>query len=123
MGHWCRICGNKLPNESFSGKGHKNHICKKCSQLPKVEREHIERIDEITKLLSQSNISSKNIARLKYLASSDDNEVAELANIVLEIGLVHPFKRKRLSFLRRERMDIVKKLEETDLLFWMEIGF
>ena len=120
MGHWFRICGNKLPNDKFSGKGHKNHICKKCSLLPKNEREHIEQIDEIIGFLSQSNISQKNIARLKYLASSEDEEVAKLANIVLEVGLVHPRKKKRLSFLKRERKDIIKKLEELDLLFWMD---
>ena len=104
MGHWCRICDSELPNEKFSGKGHKNHICEKCSQLPKEEREHIEQIDEITKFLSQSNISSKNIGRLKYLASSEDNKVAHLATIVLEIGLVHPHKKKRLAFLRKKKI-------------------
>ena len=31
MGHYCRICGRTRANEKFSGKGHKNHICKDCS--------------------------------------------------------------------------------------------
>ncbi|MEA4901536.1 hypothetical protein [Desulfitobacterium sp.] len=31
MGHYCRICGRIRANEKFSGKGHKNHICKDCS--------------------------------------------------------------------------------------------
>ena len=31
MGHYCRICGITRANEKFSGKGHKNHICKDCS--------------------------------------------------------------------------------------------
>jgi ribosome-binding protein aMBF1 (putative translation factor) len=30
MGHYCRICGRTRANEKFSGKGHKNHVCKDC---------------------------------------------------------------------------------------------
>lgn len=29
-GHYCKICGEYKPNESFSGKGHAQHICKEC---------------------------------------------------------------------------------------------
>jgi hypothetical protein len=31
MGHYCRRCGRTRANEKFSGKGHKNHVCKDCS--------------------------------------------------------------------------------------------
>ena len=31
MGHYCRICGRIRTNEKFSGKGHKNHVCKDCA--------------------------------------------------------------------------------------------
>ncbi len=51
MGHSCRICGKTKSNESFSGKGHKNHICKKCSQWPKGEIEAIDQQEEIGKFL------------------------------------------------------------------------
>lgn len=37
-GHYCKVCGSYKPNEQFSGKGHKLHICKKCMQLPVEER-------------------------------------------------------------------------------------
>jgi hypothetical protein len=37
-GHYCKVCGSYKPNEQFSGKGHKQHICKKCMQLPIEER-------------------------------------------------------------------------------------
>jgi hypothetical protein len=32
MGHWCWVCERVLPNEKFSGKGYKKHICKKCGK-------------------------------------------------------------------------------------------
>lgn len=31
-GHYCKICSEYKSNESFSGKGHANHICKRCSK-------------------------------------------------------------------------------------------
>jgi hypothetical protein len=46
-GHFCRIGGSLRPNEAFSGKGHRTHVCKKCADLPKEEREEIECRDEI----------------------------------------------------------------------------
>ena len=33
-GHSCKICGLRKSNESFSGRGHANHICKECAKLP-----------------------------------------------------------------------------------------
>ena len=31
-GHYCKICSEYKSNESFSGKGHAKHICKRCSK-------------------------------------------------------------------------------------------
>ncbi len=42
-GHYCKVYGSYLSNESFSGKGHSRHICKKCSKLP-IEKQN-ERMD------------------------------------------------------------------------------
>ncbi len=39
QGHYCKVCGEYKSNESFTGKGHKNHICKKCSKLSKEDKE------------------------------------------------------------------------------------
>ncbi|MDB5389001.1 MAG: hypothetical protein JWM11_4647 [Planctomycetaceae bacterium] len=36
-GHYCWACDCQLPNESFSGKGHRRHVCKECSQLGSEE--------------------------------------------------------------------------------------
>ena len=34
QGHYCKMCGEYKSNESFSGKGHKLHICKVTTQHP-----------------------------------------------------------------------------------------
>lgn len=117
MGHYCRICGRVRPNEKFSGKGHKNHVCKECSQMPKENREAIEQEDEIFGFLKQSHISAKNITRLKKLSLSDNQRIAELAGIVLEVAEVKPHKKRRLKVLAQKRRDLLEKLEETGLIF------
>lgn len=37
-GHYCKICAEYKSNESFSGKGHAKHICKKCSKKSPTEQ-------------------------------------------------------------------------------------
>lgn len=117
MGHYCRICGRQRPNENFSGKGHKIHVCKECARKPKEERETIEQEDEIFGFLAQSHISAKNISRLEALAKSNNDTIASLATIVLEVGKVTPFKRRRLKILAQKRKDLLQKLDKTGLIF------
>lgn len=31
-GHFCKGCGDFLPNEKFSGRGHREHLCKECKK-------------------------------------------------------------------------------------------
>ena len=116
MGHYCRICGRVQPNEKFSGKGHKIHICKECSRMPKEKREIIEQEIEIYNYLKQSHISKKNIDKLKTLASTNNSRISELAKIVLEVAEIKPYKKRRLKVLARERRDLLYKLEETGII-------
>ena len=116
MGHWCRICGRTRPNEKFSGKGHKNHICKECSRKPKEEIDEIDQTEEIFNYLNQSNISKKNIVRLQKLACSENRKISEMANIVLEVARIKPHKRRRLKYLAKENRDLLLKLESTGLI-------
>jgi hypothetical protein len=116
-GHYCRICGKTRPNEKFSGKGHRNHICKECARKPKTERDEIDQTEEIFSFMNQSHISKKNVERLTVLVDSENEKVSELANIVLEVARVKPYKKGRLKMLARERRDLLEKLDETGLIF------
>lgn len=116
MGHYCRICGRTRPNEKFSGGGHVIHVCKECALKPKAEREEIEQEEELFGYLRQSNISAKNIRRLRILATSDNPRIAELARIVLGVAEVGPGKRGRLKALARDRRDLLDDLERTGLI-------
>ena len=116
MGHWCRICGKTKPNEKFSGKGHRNHICKECSKAPKEETDAIDQEDEIFGYLKQSNISRMNIVRLEKLKASKNERISELASIAFDVAKIKPNKKRRLKFLARENRELLLKLEETGLI-------
>jgi hypothetical protein len=116
MGHYCRICGHELPNERFSGKGHKIHICKLCKAMPKNERQATEHKDDIFGFLKQSHISQRNVARLEQMANSDNPQVATLAAIVLDVARVKPYKTRRLKFLAQKHPDLLGRLRDTGLI-------
>jgi len=116
MGHYCRVCGRVRANERFSGKGHRSHVCKDCARLPKGERQVVFDAEEIAGFLGQSNISQKNIQRLGELAESPDPETAARAELVLDVALVAPRRRRRLQILKRECPDLLERLEETGLI-------
>ncbi|MFK2015597.1 hypothetical protein ACIXFS_02385 [Bacteroides fragilis] len=64
-GHYCRICGNYLPNEKFTGKGHARHICKSCQSLPQEVQADMRRCNEVER------------AAFKYPMSRQDWELLE----------------------------------------------
>lgn len=53
-GHFCKICGRTLANEKFSGKGHRQHICKDCwgnrNILSKLRQEQSQHDREVNRL-------------------------------------------------------------------------
>jgi len=110
MGHYCRICGRERPNEQFSGKGHKIHVCKRCKARPKSERQAIEDKDDIFAFLEQSHISEKNVVHLERMAKSDNPQVASLA------AIVKPYKTRRLKFLAQKHPELLGKLRNTGLI-------
>lgn len=116
MGHWCRICGATKSNESFSGKGHKNHICKECKRKPKEEIEEIDHLVEINNFMDQSNISKKNKIRLKELVNSENKNISELAQLVLEVSMIKPTRKGRIKFLAKENRKLLLKLENKGLV-------
>jgi len=115
-GYLCRICGSRKPNEAFSGRGNRTQVCKKCAQLPQDEWEEVERKGEVFGYLRQSHVSGKNVSRLRGLAVSPNERVAELAKIVLEVAEFQQYKKRTLEELARTNRDLLHKLDETGLI-------
>ena len=119
MGHFCRICKRERPNERFSGRGWRTHVCKECQGLPKEERAAIESEDEIVGYLGQSNISKGNLRRLRKLCASENARISFLAGLVLELGEFHPRRKQRFKALARGNRDLLRRLEAAHLTLWM----
>ncbi len=121
MGYYCRICGRSRPNERFSGRGHRIHVCRDCQKLPKAERRATEAVDEISNFLhEQSHISKKNIARLKELAASQDSDVAQKAAVMLEVARVAPSRRRRFRTIRSSQPQLWRALIRAGLIWWTD---
>ena len=110
MGRYCRICDRVRSNESFSGGGHKNCICKKCQKLPKEELKLIRVKDELLGYWNQSNISKLNIKRLDQLKHFPSEEIQKLAHLTFEVPSVKPHKRRRMSWLRKNHRDLFNRV-------------
>ena len=116
MGHYCWVCRRARANETFSGKGHKRHICRECARLPREERERIQAIRDIEGFLRQRNISAKNLARLRSLCNSADDKIRQTATLVLEVARVKPHRRGRRAYLAGHRPDLLSQLARLGLL-------
>jgi len=117
MGHYCWMCGRMRPNEKFTGKGHTRHLCKECARQPREERERVRALRDIEGSLNQRNISAKNVARLKHLCKSPDNEVRNMAELVLEVARVKPERRHRNAYLARHSPDLFGRLVQQGILY------
>lgn len=75
MGRYCRLCNQSRPNESFSGRGHRSHVCKECQRKPRADRKRSGELNELYGFMTQSNISQKNVRRLETLCQASDELV------------------------------------------------
>jgi len=116
LGHYCWVCGRTRANEKFSGKGHARHICRDCARLPREDHDRAQALMDIEGLLHQSNISARNIARLKRLCGSPNEEDRRKAALVLEVARAKPGKRQRWGFLSQSNPALVERLMEEGLL-------
>ena len=117
MGRYCLLCARVRPNEAFGGKGERARICRWCRRLPRTRRDALKCEQEIVSILAQPHVSDKNLARLKALASAPDTFIANLAAVVLDVSVVTPYRRRRFRILARQRRDLLKRMEESGLIW------
>lgn len=83
-GHYCYVCGEHKANEKFSGRGHANHICKKCHALPAEKRNEMIAVRKIDNM-SVRYLSQAEIKWLRKKMKSPNPEVREAASGVYEM--------------------------------------
>ena len=110
MGRYCKICHAVPSNESFSGGGHKNCICKKCQKLPKEKLDFIKAKDELFDYWEQSNISKLNMDRLAQLKHFPSEEIQKLTHLTFDVASVKPHKKRRMSWLKKNHRDLFDRV-------------
>lgn len=114
-GHYCKICGDRKPNEKFSGKGHAQHICSQCWSLPKETQADMTRCNEVSRLIFKFSFSRKDWELLeKYAKKYKDQESGQLAQSILD---------DRRSIIVSDDEDEDYCMEDVDLLPRMPIKF
>lgn len=78
QGHYCKICGQRKSIESFSGKGHANHICKSCSRLSSAEQSEAMTINRLMSLPCR-HLNEEDLNWLKNRIKDSREEVRTLA--------------------------------------------
>lgn len=111
MGRFCILCGIIRPNEAFGGKGRRARICRKCRRMRRERQDALLHEHEIHGFLEQSRISEKNVARLRTLVKSENERIAKLAFVVLDVALVAPYRRRRIRTLAGKRRDVLERME------------
>lgn len=84
-GHYCKICGEIKANEQFTGKGHANHICKKCSKKTGAQQTEEIAINRIYKLVGYSNLSKQNREMLEEYLQDKRESVRVASQEVMEM--------------------------------------
>lgn len=87
-GHYCKICGEHKANEKFSGKGHANHICKACSNLPAAAKAESQTMNRLMNL-PMRRLTDSEKKWLENRAHDSRPEVAALAQSVYNMRFPH----------------------------------
>lgn len=104
-GHYCWCCGRRRANERFSGRGHRQHLCKDCKKLGKVELAYRQQERNIDRLLTWDGMIRRRCrAAFERYLTHPDPRVREYANKVKQ----HNEERRREWHEMRE----AERLEE-----------
>ena len=102
-GHYCKVCGEYKSNESFSGRGHAAHICKKCSALPAAQRSEDMTLTKLWNLPWQ--LSGQQRDWLKGLRNDSRPEVASTARELYADRFPHAARNERKRQLHIDHME------------------
>ncbi len=114
-GHYCKVCEEYKSNESFSGKGHSAHICKKCAVLSPAERSREMTLARLMNL--PYRLSAEQKAWLKGLQKDKCPEIAEAAQMVYAEHFPYAERNERKQQLHISEMTFVVQDE-----LWDEYG-
>lgn len=92
-GHYCKVCGQVLPNEKFTGRGHAAHICKKCAKKPAEQRNEEITLNRINRVYKYMNLSRENRRMLEKYSRSPREKIRSAALNALAVFTKTPSTR------------------------------
>lgn len=104
-GHFCKVCGMRKSNESFSGKGHATHICKACSSLSpeqQAEQMTLRRLEN----LPLRRLTESEMTWLKNRTHDHRPEVKALARMVYSERFPHQARNQKKQELSIQTLDL-----------------
>lgn len=111
-GHYCKVCGEYKSNESFSGRGHAAHICKKCAALPAAQRSEDMTLTKLWTLPWQ--LSAQQRDWLKGLRNDSRTEVASTAREMYADRFPYAARNERKKLLQISHMEVAVRSEVFD---------
>jgi hypothetical protein len=78
-GHFCKVCGEVLPNEKFTGKGHAAHICKMCAGKPLEGQQEEIVLTRIGGVYRYPNLSRQNRLMLEKYTRNKSETIRQAA--------------------------------------------
>ena len=99
-GHYCKICGEYKSNESFSGKGHAQHICKEC--------------------MGEMKKGNKKVLDLPF--GDDEFEIVDADEYVASVLYSNSEERETKTFkkLSREQKMVLKAIVQDEVRFYWQ---
>ncbi len=70
-------------------------------------------------VFEQRNISKKNILRLQELIEIQNSEFQEVRQLILDIALVHPGRRRRWKFIKQRHPDLTQRIINSQYFDWL----
>ena len=111
-GHYCKVCGEYKANESFSGRGHAAHICRKCAALPAAQRSEDITLTKLWYLPWQ--LSPQQRDWLKGLQNDSRPEVASTAKELYADRFPYAARNERKKQLHISHMEFTVRGEVFD---------
>lgn len=130
-GHYCKGCGINRPNEKFTGKGRKQHICKECKNSGYTDDGFLDEIviiEEWDYLTSNSydksvyvTVAEKITYQLLQVTAEESLEKAINTSIITILFLSNKISLEQAAFLTARTYNGFIELLERNGMRW-EIG-
>lgn len=106
QGHFCKVCGQRKSNESFSGKGHANHICKACSRLSPSEQAESMTVNRLMDLPFR-RLTENELNWLKNRMKDSREEVRTLAQEIYKQRFPHAERNSQKKQLNIKELEFM----------------